>query len=179
MMWNGQIVSLLDNGKGKVNLCLNSDTAPSLWLQPKCSFFWVTRRHEINAKISLGFKGYFSATFSLASQLSENEVPSITIKQQKEYFKSDTLGNQQVFVWGPIHTYPFLFHFIHIFFPRIGLPSTRSWWKRKRSPDRRWVKTRVYSFCVDGRKRNFSNTMIIIQRMPCKGCYRIFIILAF
>ena len=121
----------LTTGKaGKVNLCLNSATTPSLWLQPKCSFFWVTRRHEINARISLGLKGYFSATFSLASQLSENEVPSITIKQQKEYFKSDTQGNQQVFVWGPIHTYPFLFHFIHIFFPRIGLPSTRSWWKR-------------------------------------------------
>ena len=49
------------------------------------------------------------------------------------------------------------------------------------SPVWRFLKTPVYRFRVDRRKRRFSNTMMsyIIQRMPSKTCYRISIVLAF
>ena len=65
-------------------------------------------------------------------------------------------------------------------FLRFGLRSARIQWRRspkthvsKRSPVWRFLKTPVYRFHVDGRKRRFSNTMMsyIKQRMPCKTCY--------
>ena len=67
-------------------------------------------------------------------------------------------------------------------FLRFGLRSARIQRRRspkthvsKRSPVWRFLKTPVYRFRVDGRKRRFSNTIMsyIKQRMPCKTCYHI------
>ena len=75
-----------------------------------------------------------------------------------------------------------------VFFLRFGLRSARIQWRRspkthvsKHSPVWRFLKTPVYRFRVDGRKRRFSNTMVsyIIKHMPCKTCFSTSIILAF
>ena len=52
---------------------------------------------------------------------------------------------------------------------------------RKWSPEWGFLKRPAYRFRVKGQKRRFSNTMMsyIMQRMPCEGCYRISIFLAF
>ena len=87
----------------------------------------------------------------------------------------------------PVRAYPFLLK-NGDFFLRFGLRSARTKWRRspkthvsKRSPVWRCLKTPVYRFRVDGRKRRFSNTMISYfkQRMRCKTCYRTSIVLAF
>ena len=90
---------------------------------------------------------------------------------------------------GPAHTYPDIFKNGDIFFLRFSFASTPK--QRFRAPKTQvfengpqkgvCLKTLAYRFRVRGRKRRFLNTMMsyIIQRKPCKRCYRIFTVLAF
>ena len=71
---------------------------------------------------------------------------------------------------------------IFAFGPHVnGVSGTKNAGSLKWSSQWAVLKTRVYPFRVDRRKRRFSNTMMsyIIQRMPCMVCFRFSIVLAF